>query len=86
MRPHPHLPLPLILALRAHLGRHRALSLFTILAIAASVTLATGLEMSSRSVEAELQRTARAVAGAAQFEVVGEPRGCRTRSSTSSRP
>ena len=65
MREHPYLPLPLVLALRAHLGRQRALSLVTLLAIAASVTLATGLELGSRSVEAELDRTAQAVAGAA---------------------
>ncbi|HVP27878.1 MAG TPA: FtsX-like permease family protein [Myxococcota bacterium] len=75
MRLHRHLPLPVVLALRAHLGRHRALSAVTLLAIAASVTLATGLEMSSRSVEAELEQTARSVAGAAQLEVVGGSAG-----------
>ncbi|HME68798.1 MAG TPA: FtsX-like permease family protein, partial [Myxococcota bacterium] len=71
MRPHPKLPLPLLLAVRTHLGRHRALSLVTVCAIAASVTLATALEMSSRSAEGELQRTARELAGAAEIEVVG---------------
>lgn len=71
MRSHPHLPFPILLALRAHFGRHRALSLLTILAVTGSVMLATGLEMSSRGVEAELTRTARAIAGAAEIEVVG---------------
>ncbi len=71
MRSSSYLPLPVLLALRAHLRRNRALSLLTLLAIAGSVMLATGLEMSSRGVEAELERTARAVAGAAQLEVVG---------------
>jgi putative ABC transport system permease protein len=69
------LPVALVVALRAHGGRQRSLSLVTILAIAASVTLATGLEMSSRSVEAELERTARAVGGAAVLEVVSGSRG-----------
>ena len=71
MRPHPNLPLPVLLAVRAHTGRHRALSLVTICAVAASVTLATGLEMSSRSAEAELERTAQELAGSAAIEVVG---------------
>jgi len=75
MRSHAYLPLPLVLALRAILGRQRALSLVTLLAIAASVTLATGLEMSSRSVEGELELTARSVAGAAELEVVGGSAG-----------
>jgi len=75
MRSLGYLPLPLVLALRAHFGRQRALSLVSLLAIAASVMLATGLEMSSRSVEAELERTARSVAGAAELEVVGGSAG-----------
>jgi len=71
MRLHPNLPLPLLVAVRTHLGRHRALSLITVFAIAASVTLATGLEMSSRSAAAELQRTSQELAGSSQIEVVG---------------
>jgi len=65
------LPLPLLLSLRSHFGSHRALSAITILAIGISVSLATGLEMSSRGVEAELVRTADELAGAAQIEVTG---------------
>lgn len=75
MRPHPRLPLALLLAIRTHLGRQRALSLVTICAIAASVALATSLEMSSRSAEVELERTAQELAGAAQVEVTGSSLG-----------
>jgi len=71
LRPHPRLPLPLTLLLRTHLGRQRALSLITLCAVAASVALATGLEMSSRSAEAEFEHTTKEMAGAAQIEVVG---------------
>jgi putative ABC transport system permease protein len=71
MRSHLQLPLPLLLALRAHLGRHRTPSLITLFAIAASVTLATALEMSTTSVEAELAGTAENLAGAAEVEIVG---------------
>src|SRR5258706_1749533 len=41
----------------------------TALSIAVSVPLATGLEMSSRSAQLELERTANAMAGAARVEV-----------------
>jgi putative ABC transport system permease protein len=64
-----HLPFPLLLFARTHAGSHGSLSLLTLLAIATSVAMATGLEMSSRSVEGELSRTAIQLAGAAQISV-----------------
>src|SRR5215469_6492704 len=70
MRTFPSIPLPLLLSFRSHLG-HRTLSAVTVVAIAISVSLASGLEMSSRSVETELIRTADQLAGSAQIEVVG---------------
>jgi len=75
MRPHPWLPLPLLLALRSLLGRQRGLAGITVLAVAASVALATGLEMASRGVESELDRTARELAGAADLEIAGGSAG-----------
>jgi putative ABC transport system permease protein len=63
------LPFPLLFWLRSRLGRDRLLSLLTVAAIATSVALATGLEMSSRGVEAELQRTADVLAGSAELEI-----------------
>jgi ABC-type lipoprotein release transport system permease subunit len=65
------LPLALLLAIRTHTGRQRALTALTVLAIATSVALATGLEASSRSVERELERTADELSGAAEIEVTG---------------
>lgn len=62
------LPVSALLCARAHQAEP-LLTALTILAIAASVTLGTGLEMSSRSVERELQRTADELAGAASIEV-----------------
>ncbi len=53
----------------------RVLSAMTILAIATAVALASGLEMASRSVEAELERTADVLAGSAELEITGGPAG-----------
>src|SRR5262245_42742305 len=63
------LPFPLLLFVRTHASSHGALSLLALLAIATSVAMATGLEMSSRSVEGELERTATELTGAAQISV-----------------
>jgi putative ABC transport system permease protein len=63
------LPFPLLLALRSHLGANRSLTAITLLSIATAVALVSGLEMSSRSVAGELERTATELAGAAQIEV-----------------
>jgi len=71
------LPFPLLFWMRSHLGRHRLLSVLTILAVATSVALATGLEMSSRSVQAELELTADALAGSAELEISGGALGIR---------
>ena len=63
------LPFSLLLFVRTHASSHASLSVLTLLAIASSVAMATGLEMSSRSVEGELDRTATELAGAAQISV-----------------
>jgi putative ABC transport system permease protein len=63
------LSFPLLLALRSHLGANRSLTALTLLSIATAVALTSGFEMSSRSVEGELERTATELAGAAQIEV-----------------
>jgi len=65
------LPFAVLLALRTHFTRHRALTLLTLGAVAMSVALATALEMASRSVEQEMMRTADELAGAAELEVTG---------------
>lgn len=65
------LPFAVLFSLRSHLARNRAVSALTVAAIATSVALASGLEMSTRSVRAELERTADALAGAARLEVTG---------------
>ena len=61
----------LVLSIRTHIGQNRSLSIVTVLVIATSVALAIGLEMASRSVHAELERTAKTLAGAAEIEVSG---------------
>jgi putative ABC transport system permease protein len=71
------LPLPLLLAWRSHFGSHSALSLLSLLSVAAAVTMASGLEMASRSVEAEISRTGDELAGIAQIEVTAGPIGVR---------
>lgn len=63
------LPLAIRLALRSHGGQNRALSLLALSSIATAVAMASGLEMSARSVEAEIGRTGDELAGAAQLEV-----------------
>jgi putative ABC transport system permease protein len=63
------LPFALLFSLRAHLGRRRALFAWTVLAIATSVALATGLEMAVRGIQAELMRTADSLAGSSQLEI-----------------
>jgi putative ABC transport system permease protein len=65
----PSLPFALLFALRSHLGRRRALFAWTVLAIATSVALATGLEMAVRGIQTELMRTADALAGSSQLEI-----------------
>jgi putative ABC transport system permease protein len=63
------LPFPLLVSVRWYRSQSRTTALFAIIAIATSVAMATALEMSTRSVRAELDRTADAIAGAAQLEV-----------------
>ena len=65
------LPFALLFSIRSRLVANRFLALFTIISIAISVALATGLQMSSHSIEAELERTAEALGGAAQIQVSG---------------
>ena len=65
------LPFSALVALRSLVGRNRLLAFLTMLAISTSVALVTALEVGSRSVQAELERTAAALAGAATLEVTG---------------
>ncbi len=64
------IPFGLLLSWRRLTGPDRVLSILTILAIAASVTLATGLEMASRSAQVQIARTADAMIGSAKIEVI----------------
>lgn len=64
-------PIGLVLALNSSLGRNRAFALITLVSIAVSVTLATGLEISSRAVQERASTTADAMAGSAALEIVG---------------
>jgi putative ABC transport system permease protein len=63
------LAFPMLFSLRSHSGRHRTPFLLTVLAIATSVALATGLEMATRGIQSELLRTADSLAGASQLEI-----------------
>src|SRR5262245_62164458 len=63
-------PLPLRLLWRRLRSPEGRLAPLTALSIAVSVALATGLEMSSRSAQLQLEKTAEAIAGAAKIEVV----------------
>ncbi len=60
----------LLMSWRRLTGPDRALAILTILAVAASVTLATALEMASRSAQEQIARTAEAVIGSAKIEVL----------------
>jgi putative ABC transport system permease protein len=60
---------------RMNLFRHRALALLAIGAVATSAALAVAVEVASRSVRVELVRTASALVGAADLEVVAAKRG-----------
>ena len=64
-------PLGLLISLNNAFGPNAAFAASTVLAIAASVALSTSLEMTSRAVQAESERTADALAGSAQLELVG---------------
>jgi putative ABC transport system permease protein len=64
------LPLGALLGLNSALGRNAVFAAVTIVSIAASVALSTSLEMSSRAVQQLADRTAEALAGAAQLEIV----------------
>jgi putative ABC transport system permease protein len=64
------LPLGALLGLNAALGENRVFAAITVLSIAASVALATSLELSSRAVQRLADHTADALAGAAQLEIV----------------
>jgi putative ABC transport system permease protein len=65
------LPLPLAIAVIGLWRRGRVVSLFTILVIATAVAMVVSVEMASRSVDRELARTARSLAGEADLEVTG---------------
>jgi putative ABC transport system permease protein len=57
------------------LRQHRAPALLSLVAVAASVALATGLETASRSVRADLRSARAAFTGTADLEVVAAKRG-----------
>ena len=63
-------PLGVLLGLNAALGENRVFAAITVVSIAASVALATSLELSSRAVQRLADHTADALAGAAQLELV----------------
>lgn len=63
------LPFPILYSLRFHLLRNPTFAAFTIVAIATAVALATAADIGARSVQAELERTADAIAGEAQLEI-----------------
>ena len=64
------IPLGALLGLNAALGRNAVFAAVTVVSIAASVALSTSLELSSRAVQQLADRTAEALAGAAQLEIV----------------
>ncbi len=69
------LPFLLFLSVRMNIWRHRTMAILTVLAVAASAALASGLEIASRSVRSELRSSAEAIMGTAQLEVVASKRG-----------
>lgn len=71
------LPFAVHLALRSNRFQQGSLSLLTVMGIATAVALATGLQLSARSVEIELARTADSLAGSAEAEVTGGAFGVR---------
>ncbi len=58
-----HAPFGVLISLNSNLGPNLPVVFLTILSIALAVALATGLEMSSRAVQAQMERTADALAG-----------------------
>jgi putative ABC transport system permease protein len=64
-----NVPIPLLLLLRRLKSPEGRLAPLAAFSIAVSVALATGLEMSSRSAQVQLESTALAMAGAAKIEV-----------------
>ena len=64
-------PLGVLISVNNAFGPNAAFAASTVLAIAASVALSTSLEMTSRAVQVESERTADALAGSAQLELVG---------------
>ena len=63
-------PLGVVLGVNAALGRNAVFAAVTVVSIAASVALSTSLEMSSRAVQSLSDRTAEALAGGAELEIV----------------
>jgi putative ABC transport system permease protein len=58
-----------VLAARAALGNQPAVALLTLSSVAASVALASGLELGARAASAELDRTQDALTGSARLEI-----------------
>ncbi|MCP4006570.1 MAG: ABC transporter permease [bacterium] len=64
------MPIGVLLSLNANLRSNLAFALATIASIAASVALATGMEMTSRTARVNLDRSAKALAGESKIELV----------------
>lgn len=69
------LPFPAILSLRSHLVGRRAATALAVIALGASVALASGVELVTRSVSAALARTTEALLGSADLEVTAGDAG-----------
>jgi putative ABC transport system permease protein len=64
-------PFGVLISLNSNFGPNFPVGFLAVLSIALAVALATGLEMSSRAVQAEMERTADALAGSARIELAG---------------
>lgn len=69
------LPFSVVLSLRSQLLYRRMPTALTVLALAASVGLASSVEMASRSVDSALHQTLESLAGSAQLEVSAGDQG-----------
>lgn len=69
------LPFSVVLSLRSQLLHQRMPTVLTVLALAASVGLASSVEMASRSVDSALHQTVESLVGSAQLEVSAGDQG-----------
>ena len=69
------LPFSIVLSLRSQLLHRRMPTVLTVLALTASVGLASSVEMASRSVDSALHQTVESLVGSAQLEVSAGDQG-----------